>query len=182
MSPMPDDVVRVLVANHERFLAFLTPRVGGLAAAEDILQAAFVKGLERGGELREAESAVAWFFRLLRNAIVDHHRHRGAETRALAREAAEAPSMEALDPALEGAICQCVKDLVPTLKAEYVAVLQRVDLDGKPVSEVALELGTSQNNTSVRLHRARQALKRQLELTCGTCTQHGCLDCSCKHG
>jgi RNA polymerase sigma-70 factor (ECF subfamily) len=31
----------------------------------------------------------------------------------------------------------------------------------------------------VRLHRARQALKRELERSCGTCATHGCLDCTC---
>lgn len=180
-EPMSEEVVRVLVASHARFLAFLTPRVGGAAAAEEILQAAFVKGVERGGDLRDAESAVAWFFRLLRNAVVDHYRHQDAERRALEREALEAPATTELESALEAQICGCMKDLLPTLKPEYADVLRRVDLDGTPVAEVALALGTSSNNTSVRLHRARQALKRQLELTCGTCTEHGCLDCSCKH-
>ena len=180
MTQMPEEVVRVLVANHERFLAFLTPRVGGVAAAEEILQAAFVKGLDRGGELRESERAVAWFFRLLRNAIVDHYRHQAAEQRALERHADDALATTELEGALEDQICRCVNDLVPTLKAEYAEVLRKVDLEGTPVAEVAAILGTTVNNTSVRLHRARQALRRQLELTCGTCTQHGCLDCTCR--
>src|SRR5262245_7903349 len=82
-------VLRVLVENHARFLAFLERRVGGRDAAEEILQDAFVRGLARGGSLRDDESALAWFYRVLRNAIVDHHRHADAERRgreALGRE------------------------------------------------------------------------------------------------
>jgi RNA polymerase sigma-70 factor (ECF subfamily) len=29
------------------------------------------------------------------------------------------------------------------------------------------------------VHRARQALRRRLEESCGTCAEHACLDCSC---
>lgn len=179
-EPTTDAVTKILVEHHARFLAFLAPRVGSVAAAEEILQAAFVKGLEHGGELREAESAVAWFFRLLRNAIVDHARHRDAEARAIARAAEELTAFVEPDRSFEDQICACVNDLVPTLKPEYAEVLRLVELEGKPVAEAARALGTSANNTSVRLHRARQALKRQLERTCGSCTTHGCLDCSCK--
>jgi RNA polymerase sigma-70 factor (ECF subfamily) len=31
----------------------------------------------------------------------------------------------------------------------------------------------------VRLHRARQALRNNLEQACGVCTKHGCLNCTC---
>ena len=54
-------VVRILVENHDRFLKFLQPRVGGREIAEDILQAAFVKSLEKVDAIRDGGSAVAWF-------------------------------------------------------------------------------------------------------------------------
>ena len=171
-------VVTVLVDHHRRFLRFLESRLGSRAAAEDVLQAAYVKGLERGGEIRENESAVAWFYRLLRNALVDDYRRRDAEGRALARHAAE-PSAEP-DPEMEAAVCECIHGLIPTLKSEYADILRATEMEGAPVSEVAQRLGITPGNAAVRLHRARQALKQRLETTCGTCTEHGCLDCSCE--
>jgi RNA polymerase sigma-70 factor (ECF subfamily) len=30
------------------------------------------------------------------------------------------------------------------------------------------------------VHRARAALRRRIEQACGTCSVHGCLDCSCE--
>jgi RNA polymerase sigma-70 factor (ECF subfamily) len=177
---MAPDVLRALVDEHRRFLAFLEPRVGSRAAAEEVLQAAFVKGLERGGALRDAESAVAWFYRLLRNALVDFYRHRDAERRALERHAAEAAATVEPDAALEAAVCACVGALIPTLKEEYAAILRAVELEGASVAEAAARFGITPGNAAVRAHRARQALKQRLEATCGTCTEHGCLDCHCE--
>jgi RNA polymerase sigma-70 factor (ECF subfamily) len=68
---------------------------------------------------------------------------------------------------------------VPTLKPEYAEVLRRVDFDERDPATVARELGLSSTNMRVRLHRARQALREQLERSCGTCATHACLECAC---
>jgi RNA polymerase sigma factor (sigma-70 family) len=181
-TPATPDVLEVLVENHRRFLAFLERRVGSREEAEDILQDAFVRSLEkdRVDTLRDPEAVIPWFYRLLRNAVIDHHRRRGAEDRALAHAAgtadAEAPGA---DEELRDEVCACVASLVETLKPEYAAAIKRVDLDGAPVVEFAREAGITANNAGVRLHRAHEALRRQLALTCGTCASHGCLDCAC---
>lgn len=173
-----DDTLQVLLDNHTRFLRFLEPRVGSRDAAEDVLQAAFVKSLTKAEGLREGESAVAWFYRLLRNALIDYYRRRAAEQRRLAVHA-ERASESAEDEALRETVCQCVEGLIPLLKPEYATVLKRAELEGATLQQVGSELGITANNAGVRLHRARAALKKQLEATCGTCTEHGCLRCTC---
>jgi RNA polymerase sigma factor (sigma-70 family) len=69
-------------AHHSEFLRFIAARVGEPAAAEDILQSAYVKALEHGSQLRGEESVVAWFYRILRNAIIDHYRRGSARSKA----------------------------------------------------------------------------------------------------
>jgi DNA-directed RNA polymerase specialized sigma24 family protein len=62
MEGMPDpspEVVERLVAEHRRFLAFLIPRTASPAEAEDLLQEAYVRSLERGAQLRDDEKLVA---------------------------------------------------------------------------------------------------------------------------
>ncbi len=66
-----------------------------------------------------------------------------------------------------------------TLKPEYADAIRRVDLGGVAVGAFAAHAGLTPNNAAVRLHRARAALRRQLERCCGTCATHGCLDCVC---
>ena len=179
--PVPEEVVRVLVDNHARFLAFLEHRVGSRDVAEDLLQEAFVRGIDRARSLRDQDSAVAWFYRLLRNALIDHYRRRGAERRALERVAAQPePTEPPPDEELMRTVCACVASLLDTLKPEYAAVLRRVELDGLAVRAFAAEAGITANNAAVRVHRAREALRRQLQRCCRTCAPHGCVDCRCE--
>lgn len=168
-----------LVANHRRFLEFVERRVGDRATAEDILQEAFARGLDKLGALANDESAVAWFYRSLRNALVDHHRRRGAAGRALASFAAELdrdrPSGELHEEA-----CRCVIALAATLEPEYASALGRIDVEGASVKDYAHEAGVTPGNAAVRVFRARAALRRQLARACGTCADHGCFDCTCR--
>lgn len=179
MSLSPE-VLDVLVRHHRQFLAFLTPHTGSAETAEEVLQAAFAKGLEKGDTLREEESAVAWFYRLLRNALVDRHRRQLREQRALEAQSAEAPLSTEDVAGLEATVCGCVTELSGTLKPEYAAILRRVDLEGLSVTGFAREAGLTPNNAAVRLHRARQSLGRRLVELCGTCCTHGCVDCECQ--
>lgn len=178
-APLGADVVEALVANHRNFLAFLERRTGNREIAEELLQTAFVRTAESRAELRDGEGAIAWFYRLLRNALVDYYRKRAAEDRALDRHARDLPP-DRVEPELRSTICSCVHDLLPTLKPEYAEVVRKVDLEEIPLGAVAEEIGVSRNNAAVRLHRGRQALRRRLEESCATCAAHGCLDCSCK--
>jgi RNA polymerase sigma factor (sigma-70 family) len=169
----------ILVENHRAFLSFLERRVGDRATAEDILQDAFVRSVEHGGELREDESAVAWFYRVLRNAIVDHHRRGGASERSLAALARELEDASEPPRDLVEAACACVGRLAKELKAEYAQALQRVEVEGASLAELAAEAGITAGNAAVRLHRARLALRREVTASCGTCAEHGCVDCTC---
>jgi RNA polymerase sigma factor (sigma-70 family) len=169
----------VLLGSHRQFVKFLERRLRSRELAEEILQASFLKALERKGQLRKSENVIAWFYRLLRNAVTDHRRRQAAEARRLGKTFQDGAQL-ADEPAVHRAICSCITDLVGLLKPEYATLIQRVDLEGTPLPELASELTITPNNAGVRLHRARKALKKQLELACGTCTEHGCLDCSCR--
>src|ERR1051325_8075233 len=116
-APAPGAVVQALVDNHQRFLAFLERRVGSRDTAEDILQDGFVRALERADTLRAGESASAWFYRLLRNALVDPYRRRSAENRALAAAAAESQALDT-EAELRDTVCACIRELIATLKVE----------------------------------------------------------------
>lgn len=179
VRPLSSDIISTLVENHREFLQFLERRVGNRAVAEDILQDAFVKGIGRAETLRNEESATAWFYRSLRNALIDHYRRGGASERALAAVAAELDEAQAPDAELQDAVCKCVGRLAATLKPEYAEALQRVEVDGLSMQAFAAEAGITANNAAVRLFRARKALQKQLEASCGTCASHGCLDCTC---
>jgi RNA polymerase sigma-70 factor (ECF subfamily) len=71
--------------------------------------------------------------------------------------------------------------VIPTLKPEYADIVGEIELRERSIADVAREKGLTANNATVRLHRARAALRRRLVEVCGTCSTHGCLDCTCRH-
>ena len=167
-----------IVAHQNKFLGFLQLRVEDAATAQDILQSAYLKAIEHGAEIRDDESTVAWFYRILRNTITDHYRRGAARDRAHEGFANEAPV--SYEPELAQTVCACVGDVVHDLKDEYRMAIEQVDLGVKSVEDFAQAAQISANNASVRLHRARKAIAKQLTTVCGACAKHKCLDCTCR--
>lgn len=172
------DVAATLVANHREFLAFIQRRVGSAALAEDILQDAFVRNMDKFDTVRD--TAVGWFYRVLRNAIIDHHRRADSADRRAEAFAREEQATAHDDEELHRVVCKCVAELTETLKPEYATALRRVEVEGVSVKDYADEAGISANNAGVRVFRAREALRKQVVRSCGTCATHGCVDCTCK--
>lgn len=176
----PARLATLLHADQKRFLAFLAPRLGSHEAARDLLQSALLKAIERGASLREGESATAWFFRVLRNSLVDSYRHAEAERRALAGHALEVTLSVEESRTREQHVCACVQSLIQAVKPEFAAVVQAMDLQGQSIREYAAAAGLSPGNTRVRLHRARVAMGQRLTEMCGTCCAQGCQNCRCE--
>jgi len=173
------DAAALLVENHRAFLRYLERWVGSRAVAEDLLQDAFVRSLDRLSSVPD-EGLVPWFYRVLRNAAIDRHRRQGTEGRALAALARELADTSVPSADMHQEICACVGRLARSLKPEYAEALQAVDVEDMPVKAFAEASGLTPSNAGVRLFRAREALRRQVTASCGTCAEHGCVDCSCR--
>jgi RNA polymerase sigma-70 factor (ECF subfamily) len=173
-------LVTTLLENRRAFLRYLERRVGDRALAEDILQDAFAKVSARPEQAPHDEGIVPWFYRTLRNAAVDQFRRRAAADRAYEAFAREIETHEAPAGELEAEICACVSRLATTLKPEYAEALQAIEVSGTPVKAFAERKGLSAGNAAVRVFRAREALKKRVTESCGTCAEHGCVNCTCK--
>ncbi len=185
LQPVSTALVDVLVKNRERFRKYLTRRIGNEAIAEELLQQSLMKALQAESELRNQESIIPWFYRILKNALIDYYRTHSKEEK---RDDSLLKELETLGenktPAaddLKSAICQCLGGLLPTLNPGYAELVQKIDLDQESPEVVAKQMGITTNNLGVKLHRARQALRKSLERSCGACSKHACLDCTCQH-
>ncbi|MEO6034668.1 MAG: sigma-70 family RNA polymerase sigma factor [Verrucomicrobiota bacterium] len=173
-----DHLREVLTENLAAFRGFAQSRLGDRELAADVVQDALLKAFRAADNLRDDENLVAWFYRILRNAITDLYRKKATQAKALERFALELerePGAEA-----ESVVCGCLRRLLPTLRTEYADVLNRVDLDGQPTGAVAASLGITPGNLKVRLHRSRQQLKKRLLETCQLGATRGCADCNCE--
>jgi RNA polymerase sigma factor (sigma-70 family) len=139
--------------------------------AEDILQDAFTKVVARPQQAPQDEAIVPWFYRTLRNAAVDQFRRRGA---ARELETHETPTND-----MQAEICACVSRLAATLKPEYAAALQTIQVGERRMKAFAEEKGLSSSNAAVRVFRAREALRKRVTESCGTCAEHGCVNGTC---
>lgn len=166
-----------LCGARERWLAFARRRVSP-DAAEDVVQAALARALERLDGLRDPSRLEAWFYPILRHAVADHVAQQARCARLSERlELEPTPEPDRLPEAPD--LCGCGVNLMKDLVPEQREVLERVVLAEEPVQEVARRMDVTPNTTRVRLHRARHALRAGLEDCCGITTVREAHTCLC---
>ncbi len=151
------------------------------AEADDLTQEVFMRVTRALPEFRGEASVSTWILRIARGVGLDHLRsrrhHEKRRTVSLTpadagAEGATAPVPEPHEEAqaprrlVRGEMSTCVREYVARLAPEHQAVIVLKDLEGLSNPEIAARLGVSVDNAKIRLHRARQALRRELE--------HGC--------
>src|SRR3712207_6396255 len=79
------DSARLVLGNIQRitqnapaFRAFLRKRLGDEAVVEDLYQQCLLRAIEREHSLDNEDSVIPWFYRILRNALIDYYRTRAA--------------------------------------------------------------------------------------------------------
>jgi RNA polymerase sigma factor (sigma-70 family) len=162
-----------VASRRAHLVGFIRHRAGDRVDAEEVVQLAIQRALERADQVRDPSRAEAWLGRVVRTVLLDELRKKPERLLPADELELSAINEERLD-------CWCVLVQADHLKPAYAVILRRVVIDGVPVSRVALELGLTTNNAMVRLHRARIALKHRLEAHCGTTTARSCSECGCE--
>jgi len=130
--------------------------------AEDLVQEAVVRALERRAALQPDTNLRAWMKPVLRNLAIDQGR-RTRRLRPLDESSVplcpvepETPSWAAFDRGhVERALGQCSPELRTAFELHYWHCL--------PLDEIAGRLGIPRATVGTRLHRARLRIRRVLE-------------------
>jgi RNA polymerase sigma-70 factor (ECF subfamily) len=170
------ELIEGLGGERASFVRLTRRRVANDADAEDVVHHALLRAADRATQIADPSRARAWFYRLLRRAIVDHHRARAA--RAKEGNALDDGSAEE-DDRPRAPSCRCALRLLGEIRPAYTEVVRRVDYAGEDPSALAEALGISPANLHVRLHRARRALRERVEAHCGVTSIGPCLECLC---
>lgn len=167
-------VAQALCDKRADFEAFVRARVRS-EEANDILQLAALRAIERADSLDDPARVVAWLYRLHRNLIVDTVRKQSSEHRVIdpAAEVPDQASPPSSDP------CACSVTQATQILSAYSSILSLVDMSGMTLSDAARTLGITVNNATVRLHRARRALKKKMLEHCGVSNLQDCATCRC---
>lgn len=165
---------------HHDLLHFARRRLGNDHDAADAVQEFYVKVFTHFSGLRDSDKIRPWMARILKNVIADHFRRKGRQQKLVGELGAEGASeLPAIDEEIDLIVCNCLYKLLPTLNEDYARLIWRADLLGEDRAVIAGDLGLSEGAFRVKLHRARQALRRRLEETCEACPEHGFFNCGC---
>ncbi|WP_054005288.1 RNA polymerase sigma factor [Cypionkella psychrotolerans] len=169
-----------LLAGQQKFLGYLRRRLGSLDEAEDALQNFSFKVIRAAQSSGPEEKINAWMGQILRHTLIDHYRRRAVRQRAENAYAYELSiTVTAPDDIEITGQCRCLHKALLRLRPDHAAILRRADLEEEPRATIATNLGLTPNAFNVRLHRARQALRQELEATCPACRDGSFLDCAC---
>ena len=169
-----------LLAGRQEFLGYLRRRLGSLDEAEDALQNFSLKVIRAAQSSGHEEKINAWMGQILRHTLIDHYRRRAVRQRAETAYAHEMSiTVEAPDADQSTGPCRCLHKALLRLRPDLAESLRRADLEEEPRARIAADLGLTTNAFNVRLHRARQALRQELEASCPACRDGSFLDCAC---
>lgn len=174
---MTSSGLSLLLEHRARLLSFVRSRVANRETAEDVLQTVFAR-IAADPSVVPSTHALPWVYRVLRNAITDHHRRLTVETRRQTAWEADPTTKPAAEAG--GRLCRCTLRALASLKPEYRRIIEEVEIHGRPVVDVGRDSGLSSTNAYVRLHRAKRQLAERLRGICRSCADRACVDCHCK--
>lgn len=154
-----------------RVLRHLT-RMVGAAEAEDVTQAVMLKVSAGLADFRGDASLSTWIYRIATNAGLDLLRRKKlalAELDATLDEAADAPDPDT--PSIEAVAIRretngCIRAYIERLPDKYKGVLVLSEVQGFTNEEIAAALGLTPGTVKIRLHRAREKLRAELQAGC----------------
>ena len=154
---MPGDDVTAAVAEayrayYRRLVAVVYATTGNYAEAQDVVQEAFARALDRPRQFLEVADPLAW----LRTVALNYARQRWRRGRVFQRLLRLSQPEETV-PGLSGDHTDLIRALrqLPRPTRETVVLHYLLDL---PVTQVAEELGVSVGTVKSRLSRGRVAL------------------------
>jgi RNA polymerase sigma-70 factor, ECF subfamily len=158
-------------------------RLVGESEAEDLTQEVFIKVNKALDDFRGESKISTWLYRIATNAALD--KLRSPSQKMCVQNCATDLDLEDIDaqctdqniwtgekaPLVEHQIFRkemndCIQGFIDGLPAEFRTVLFLSEFEGFRDNEIANILGVSSSTVKIRLHRARERLKRKLAQNC----------------
>ena len=153
-----------MVALLPRLRRFACGLTGSLADADDLVQAACLRALDRLGQWQPGSRLDSWMFRILQNLWIDQLRERrGREVAMDPEDLAERSVGDAAREQEARLALGEVRRAVAKLPPEQRAVLMLVSVESVSYKEAAEILDIPIGTVMSRLARARLALGRAIE-------------------
>jgi RNA polymerase sigma-70 factor (ECF subfamily) len=150
---------------------FIARRVSDPDTADDLTQDVLLKAHRAGAQPGSVDDVAAWLYRIARNTLVDHYRHRDRHPRP-GELPVELVSLD-LDDEADAARSQltaCLRPMVERLEPIYREALLATDLGPLSQAEAARRAGISGSTMKSRVQRARAQLREAVTACCAVQT------------
>ena len=163
---------RIYAEHHARILRYLT-RMVGAQDAEDLAQEVFIRAAKAYDGFRHEAKIETWLYRIATHVAVDRLRGTalrretmlGEELGEVAEDGREAGSTLE-EKTLRRAANECIRNVIYGLPENYRTPLILSELEGFTNREIAEILEVSLDTVKIRLHRAKDKLKKALLDAC----------------
>ncbi len=135
-------------------------RIVGASDAEDIVQDAFVRIIERQDELEDQRLA-GWLHRVAKNAAIDHLRRR----RSVPLDHEPIAELPEDDADIE-ALARCVSQHAASLPEPYAEALRLTELEGLTQRAAAARIGVPLSTLKSRVQRGRARVVKDITTCC----------------
>jgi RNA polymerase sigma-70 factor (ECF subfamily) len=168
---------RLLLQAQEVAYRFSLLVCGHADDADDAMQEALLKTFRFAGQIKEPEAFRTWLYRTVKNACLINRRRRVHEPEHFVSldELAGPPEgglqrLDVVDPGrrpdemmANSRLRERLRRALQSLPPDYRVIVFLREVEGLSTREVARVVGISEANVKTRLHRARLALRQQLE-------------------
>jgi RNA polymerase sigma-70 factor, ECF subfamily len=168
----PAEFQRIHDTFRPRVLRYLT-RLAGERDAEDLAQTVMLRVSSGLPGFRNDSSLSTWIYRIATNVAMDRLR---SPVREQALEGGADPDesdvpLEARTPSVEAVAIRtemsaCIREFIDRLPERYRMVMVLSEMEGFRNAEIAAILGVSLDTVKIRLHRAREKLRNDLQDGC----------------
>ena len=157
------DAFEAFVATHGAMARRVAWRLmgGDEAAAEDVVQNAFVKAYAKYDSLLQEGAREAWFRKIVVRQALNQLRWLGVRRRVAQLAGFEEPPTSA--PMRDHGMADRLQRAVAMLSPQQRAVFVLVHLEEQTVADAAAQLGMAEGTAKSHLHRALTSLRTQLE-------------------
>lgn len=155
--------------------------------AEDVVQDAFIRAHNYlSKNTKEILNIKAWIYQIATNAAIDFIRKNKnnfttSEQNGLHQLHSEKKDTQFIHSFIKKDGNDCIRKMIDNMPEKYSTVLILKDFEGFKIEEISKILGISLANTKMRIHRAREIIKKNMKDSC--CVSHqkdGTLACEKK--
>jgi RNA polymerase sigma-70 factor, ECF subfamily len=135
--------------------------------AEDVVQDAFLRALERIDSLDTRRPFHPWLYRIVVNQALNYRRSRSRRATETMPDAVAATGPTPEDDAAAAALRRRLRSALATLPERQRTMIQLADLEGFNSTEIAGILDLAPGTVRWHLHTARRTLRKALEAARG---------------